>query len=222
MIVEIKELLNAQELTRLREIAGSIKFIDGRASNAGFDLKSNLQADPRHATFQESSKIVGDAFLKSREFRDFAFPKQIAPPLLARYEPGMKYGPHADAAFLPLPSGPMRSDLSCTVFLSDPVSYEGGELVLHFGARSVALKAQAGGAVVYPSTTLHEVAPVRSGQRLVSITFVESYISEERNREILYELGEISALEGANMHWANRMRLEVVRQNLTRRWSAGS
>jgi PKHD-type hydroxylase len=66
---------------------------------------------------------------------------------------------------------------------------------------------------------LHEVAPVRSGQRLVSITFIESQIPDEQEREMLFELGEISALEGANMNWLNRMRLEIVRQNLTRKWS---
>jgi PKHD-type hydroxylase len=131
----------------------------------------------------------------------------------------MKYGPHADAAFLPLSDGPLRSDLSCTVFLSDPRTYEGGELVIHLGVRALPLKAAPGNAIVYPSTTLHEVAPVRSGQRLVSLTFIESRIPDEQERAMVYELGEISALEGASMNWLNRMRLEVVRQNLTRKWS---
>ena len=152
---------------------------------------------------------------QSRQFCDFVFPKRILPPLLARYTPGMKYGPHADAALIPSTGGPLRSDVSSTVFLNPPESYEGGELVLHLGARSVPIKLKAGAAVVYPSTTLHEVAPVRSGERLVAITFIESFVPEEADRDILYELGEVSALEGDNMHWANRMRLEVVRQNLT-------
>ena len=112
-----------------------------------------------------------------------------------------------------------RSDISCTLFLSDPSTYAGGELVIHIGDRAIPVKLQPGAAILYPSTTLHEVIPVRSGERLVSITFIESVIQDERNREILYELGEVSALEGDNMHVANRMRLEVVRQNLTRRWS---
>lgn len=219
MFLEIKDLLQAPEVARLTTLSQGMRFVDGRASNSGFDQKRNLQADTSDAAYAESVKIVADAFARSREFRDFALPRRIAPPLLARYEPGMKYGPHADAAFLPMPDGPLRSDLSCTVFLSDPRSYEGGELVIHLGVRALPLKAEPGSAILYPSTTLHEVAPVRSGQRLVSLTFIESEIPDEQERAMVFELGEVSALEGANMNWVNRMRLEVVRQNLTRKWS---
>lgn len=90
---------------------------------------------------------------------------------------------------------------------------------MHLGARSVPVKLAAGAAIVYPSTTLHEVAPVRSGERFVAITFIESFIADEADRDAVFELGEVSALEGSNMHWTNRMRLEIVRQNLIRRWS---
>lgn len=219
MFTEIKNLLSVVEVARLVALSEQIKFVDGRASNSGFTLKQNLQADTTDAAYAESTKIVADAFARSREFQDFAMPRRIAPPLLARYEPGMKYGAHADAAFMQLPDGPLRSDASCTVFLSDPRSYEGGELVIHLGVRALPIKLAPGCAVVYPSTTLHEVAPVRSGARLVSITFIESRIPDEQEREMIYELGEISALEGANMHVVNRMRLEAVRQNLMRKWS---
>ncbi len=219
MFLEIKNLLAEAEIARLVALSQGMKFVDGRASNSGFDQKQNLQADTGDKAYAESVKLVADAFARSREFRDFAFPRCIAPPLLARYEPGMKYGPHADAAFLPLPEGPLRSDISCTVFLSPPHSYEGGELVIHLGVRALPLKAASGSAILYPSTTLHEVAPVRSGVRLVSLTFIESQIPDEQERAMLFELGEISALEGNNMNWLNRTRLEVVRQNLTRKWS---
>lgn len=219
MFTEIKNLLSAVEVARLVALAEQIKFVDGRASNSGFTLKQNLQADTTDAAYAESVKIVADAFARSREFQDFAMPRRIAPPLLARYEPTMKYGAHADAAFMPLADGPLRSDVSCTVFLSDPRSYEGGELVIHLGVRALPIKLMPGCAVVYPSTTLHEVAPVRSGARLVSITFIESRVPDQQDREMIYELGEISALEGANMHVVNRMRLEAVRQNLLRKCS---
>lgn len=219
MFLEVKNLLTEAEVARLVALSQGMKFVDGRASNSGFSQKQNLQADTADAAYAESVKIVTGAFNRSREFRDFAFPRRFAPPLLARYEPGMKYGPHADAAFIPLPDGPLRSDVSCTVFLNDPRSYEGGELVIHLGVRALPLKAAPGSAILYPSTTLHEVAPVRSGQRLVSLTFIESEIPDEQERAILFELGEISALEGDNMNWVTRMRLEVVRQNLTRKWS---
>jgi PKHD-type hydroxylase len=219
MFLEIKNLLTTAEVARLATLAAAMKFEDGRATNSGFDLKQNLQADISDTAFAESSAVVSNAFARSREFQDFAFPSRIAPPRLARYEPGMKYGPHADAAFMALPGGVLRSDVSCTVFLSDPQAYEGGELVLHLGVRALPLKAAPGNAILYPSTTLHEVAPVRSGVRLVSLTFIESRVPDEQERAMLFELGEVSALEGANMSGVGRMRLEVVRQNLTRKWS---
>ena len=87
------------------------------------------------------------------------------------------------------------------------------------GNQAIAFKGAPGEAIVYPSTALHEVLPVRSGQRLVSITFIESYIADEHKRTQVYELNEIAALEGLAMKWENRVRLDVVRQNLLRMWS---
>ena len=160
------------------------------------------------------------AFGRSREFLEFAMPKRIAPPLLCRYEAGMTYGAHADAAILNVAGGRMRSDLSCTVFVGDPSRYEGGELSIVVGNQAIAFKGAPGEAIVYPSTTLHEVVPVRSGQRLVSITFVESLITDLHQRMQVYELNEIAAVEGSRISWESRVRLDVVRQNLMRMWSS--
>ncbi len=221
MFLEIKDLLNAQEVARLVALSRELRFVDGKASNPANTTKDNLQADLADPRYQESTQIVSTAFARSREFRDFAFPKRIAPPLLARYEPGMKYGAHADAALIAVGNTNIRSDLSCTVFIADPSTYEGGELVTHLGTRPVVFKGRPGEAIVYPSTMLHEVRPVRSGQRLVSITFIESLIADEHRRNQLYELNEVGALEGLKMDWQNRVRLELVRQNLLRMWSDG-
>jgi PKHD-type hydroxylase len=173
--------------------------------------------------YGESARIVADAFARSRPFQDFAMPKKIAPPLLARYEPGMKYGAHADVAYMKIAQDggtmTLRSDISCTVFLNDPAAYAGGELVLHIGTRPVVIKGQPGEAFVYPSTLLHEVRPVSHGQRLVSITFIESLVPDERERTALYELKEVLALEGLKMDWVNRVRMEVTLNNLIRLWS---
>jgi len=163
--------------------------------------------------------IVGNAMTRSREFSSFAIPKRIAPPLLCRYEPGMKYGSHADAAIIQLPNTKIRSDLSCTVFIGDPAAYEGGELAMVLGNQTLAFKGAPGEAIVYPSTLLHEVVPVRSGQRLVSITFIESHIADQHERLQVYELNEIAAIEGLRMNPESRVRLDVVRQNLLRMWS---
>lgn len=220
MFLKIKNLLTAAETARLMALTSELRFVEGRMSNPANITKNNLQADPSDARAAESVQLVHGALVRSREFMSFALPKRIAPPLLCRYEPGMKYGAHADAALLEIGNTRLRSDLSCTVFVSDPPSYEGGELVIVVGNQSIPFKAAGGDAIIYPSTTLHEVVPVRSGQRVVSITFIESYIADNHQRMQVYELNEIAALEGLKMHWESRVRLDVVRQNLMRMWSA--
>lgn len=220
MFLEVKDVLTGDEIKKLRAIAAIAPFVDGRISNPHNTAKVNLQAEMGGQHYAESSALVSAALMRSREFRDFVAPQRFAPPLLTRYQPNMKYGPHFDAPYIHAQNKVYRSDVSVTVFLNEPSSYEGGELVIHLGARSLAFKGSPGSAIFYPSTTLHEVAPVRSGERLVAITFVQSLIADEQKRDLLYELNEIIALEGENMDWANRTRLEGVRANLTRMWSS--
>jgi PKHD-type hydroxylase len=220
MLLKIKNLLSADECARLVALAGELKFVDGRVSNPANTSKQNLQADSADPKYGESVQIVAGAMARSREFGSFAITKRVAPPLMCRYEPGMKYGSHADAAIIQLPTGKIRSDLSCTVFIGDPASYEGGELAMILGNQTLAFKGAPGEAIVYPSTLLHEVVPVRSGQRLVSISFIESHVADPHERMQVYELNEIAALEGLRMNPESRVRLDVVRQNLLRMWSA--
>ena len=220
MFLLIKDLLTTAEVEEARQLAKAVKFVDGRASNPHNLAKNNLQADNASPAAQKASQIAGAAIARNDEVKNFAFPKRIATPLLSRYEPGMKYGVHADAPYLPLPNGPLRSDVSATLFLGDPAGYDGGELVIHQGSERIVVKGEPGSMIVYPSTTLHEVVPVRAGQRLVSITFIESYIADQHQRMQVYELNEIAALEGLSMKWENRARLDVVRQNLLRMWAS--
>jgi len=219
MFLEINDFLKAEEVARLRDLAMRVTFVDGRISNPHNQAKKNLQASESDPLYAESSRIVADAFARSGPFRDFAFPADVAPPLLARYEVGMTYGAHADTSHMRFGNQVRRSDLSATVWLNPPQDYDGGELVVHLGTRSVVIKGQPGSVVVYPSTQLHEVTPVRRGQRLVSITFIESMIPDEFLRTQLYELNEVAALEGLKMAWSNRVRLEAVKNNLLRLWS---
>jgi len=219
MLLKIKNLLSGEECERLAALAKELHFVDGRVSNPANTSKQNLQADPADPKYAESVQVVAAAFSRSREFASFALPKRIAPPLLCRYEPGMKYGQHADAGIIQLQNAKLRSDLSCTVFVGDPANYEGGELAMVVGNQTLAFKGAPGEAIVYPSTLLHEVVPVRSGQRLVSITFIESFIADQHERMQVYELNEIAALEGMRMNPESRVRLDVVRQNLLRMWS---
>ena len=223
MFLELRDLLTPADVARLTALAKELRFVDGRLSNPHNVTKANLQADMSDPRYGESAKIVTDAFARSRAFQDFALPRKIAPPLLARYEPGMKYGAHADVAFMNVMLDgavtQLRSDISCTVFLNDPASYVGGELVLHVGTRPVMIKGVPGEAFVYPSTLLHEVRPVNQGQRLVAITFIESLVPDERERTALFELKDVLSLEGLKMDWVSRVRMEVVLHNLTRLWS---
>ncbi|MBV6416911.1 MAG: PKHD-type hydroxylase [Steroidobacteraceae bacterium] len=220
MFLKIRNLLSDADIARLRSLAEELNFVDGRVSNPANQAKRNLQADAGDPKYAESVQIVSSAFARSREFGDFAMPKRVAPPLLCRYEPGMKYGAHADSAIIQVGATRIRSDLSCTVFIADPASYDGGELSIVAGNQVISFKGEPGEAIVYPSTTLHEVVPVRAGQRLVSITFIESLVADQHQRTQIYELNEVAALEGNTMKWENRMRLDVVRQNLMRMWAS--
>jgi PKHD-type hydroxylase len=218
MFLEIEGVLSQSEVGRLRELAAAAQFEEGRRSNPHSKVKNNLQLADKDPAWTESSELMAAALQRSEPFRAFAFPRVVAPPMLAKYAPGMNYGVHSDAPLMSLETGRLRSDLSCTIFLADPATYEGGELAVRLGGRVVHFKGSPGSAIVYPSDTLHEVRPVTSGERLVGLTFIESDIRDASRREILYHLGEVAALEGFNMSWENRTRLQFARNNLMRLW----
>lgn len=213
----VLQLLTDTEVAECRRIAASTQFVDGRITNPHNKAKQNEQLHEPQA-YQKSSQLLLQAFSRSEEFREFAFPVMIAPPLITRYQPGMHYGAHSDAAFIQLPGGSLRSDLSCTVFLNDPDSYEGGALHIHLGDAELQFKLPAGLAVVYPSDTLHQVDPVTKGERLVAITFIQSRIQDPFRRNLLFNLNEVAALEGLKMSQENFSRLQVVQNQLLRYW----
>ena len=220
MFLEVLDLLTPEELVRLRELSASLRFVDGRATNQHSKVKNNLQLDYGDPGYGESSALLHAALARSEAVREFAFPKVIAPPLITKYAPGMNYGAHSDAAFMQVDGLMLRSDLSCTIFLEDPGDYEGGELSVQLGGRKLDFKLPAGGAIIYPSTTIHEVRPVTSGERLVAITFIESRVPDAARRDLLHQLNDIVALEGFNMSWENRTRLAHVAGALTRMWAS--
>jgi PKHD-type hydroxylase len=214
----VLQILNDDEIAECRRIAGSAPFIDGRISNPHNLAKQNEQLhDP--AAYQKSSELLKQALSRSPEFLEFAFPVAMAPPMMTRYKPGMKYGAHADAAFIQLPGATIRSDLSCTIFLNEPADYDGGELHLRLGDAELTFKLKPGEAIVYPSDTFHQVVPVTRGERLVAITFIQSRIQDPFRRNTLYELNEVAALEGLKMDPENFGRLQLIQQNLLRYWS---
>jgi PKHD-type hydroxylase len=213
----ILQLLTDAEIAECRRIAASSQFADGRITNPHNTAKQNEQLHEPQA-YQKSSQLLLQAFTRSEEFRDFAFPVMIAPPFLTRYRPGMKYGLHTDAAFLRSPTGELRSDLSCTIFLNEPESYEGGSLHILVGDAELHFKLRPGQCIVYPSDTFHEVEPVTKGERLVAITFIQSRIPDPFRRTLLFNLNEVAALEGLKMSHENYSRLQLVQAQLLRYW----
>jgi PKHD-type hydroxylase len=214
----ILPILTAAEIAECRRIAATTQFIDGRATNPHNTAKNNEQLHDAAAN-QATGQLMLQAFARNEEFREFAFPARIAPPLLTKYKPGMAYGAHADAAFLNLGTTVIRSDLSCTVFLSDPDAYEGGALHIRLGDSSLRFKLPAGEAIIYPSDTFHEVEQVTRGERLVAITFIQSQIADPFRRNLLFDLNEVAALEGLKMQHENFSRLQLVQANLLRYWA---
>jgi PKHD-type hydroxylase len=213
----ILQLLTDAEIAECRRIAAQAPFVDGRITNPHNKTKLNEQLHDAQA-YQKSSQLLLQAFGRSEEFREFAFPALIAPPLITRYQPGMRYGAHADSAYIQLQGGTLRSDLSCTIFLNDPNDYEGGELNIRLGDAEMSFKLQPGQAIIYPSDTLHQVVPVTRGERLVAITFIQSRVPDPFQRNMLFELNEVAALEGLKMSQENFSRLQLVQANLLRYW----
>lgn len=218
MFLEIPDLLTPQEVARLRAMAKVAPFVDGRITNPHNITKNNQQIDYQAPGYKESAVLLHQALLRNEMFRDFAYPKFVAPPLMCRYGPGQSYGVHSDAALQTVEGRRMRFDVSCTIFLSDPEDCVGGELTAHFGDKTIKVKGKAGSAIVYPSVTLHEVAPISQGERLVAITFIESEVRDPAKRDLLYLLNEIYALEGDRMEWKNRILLKHVHTSLYRMW----
>jgi PKHD-type hydroxylase len=220
MFLQIEDFLTAAEVQAIAEIARKAKFIEGRRSNPHNLTKNNAIIDPSDPLGQQAAQIALGAFQRSEAARNFVLPQRIATPQILRYSEGMTYGAHVDAALMAIAQQPvLRSDVSCTIFISDPASYEGGELVVFLGSEELRIKGRPGQVVFYPSTTLHQVPPVKAGERVVMITFIQSHIPDQMQRELVYTLNEVRALEGLKMDWRNRMQLEYVIANLQRMWS---
>jgi PKHD-type hydroxylase len=218
MFLQIDDLLTAAEVETLADLAKRTQFISGRLSNPHNTTKNNVIQDPADPAGKQASQIALTAIQRSEQARNFVLPRRIAIPTFLRYAEGMTYGAHVDAAFMSLGGQLLRSDVSCTLFISDPASYQGGELTIYLGTETLRIRGKPGSAVFYPSTTLHEVPPVTGGERLVMITFIESQVPDQMQRDLLYTLNEVRALEGLKMDWSNRMNLEYVISNLLRMW----
>ncbi len=191
MLMCIADVLSADELATVVGQLGKATFVDGKLT-AGWHaqlVKHNTQVqEDGSGILPELQGLVHNAINRNPLFQMAARPKVIRSPLFSRYEPGMSYGTHVDNALMGSDNFWMRSDLSLTLFLSDPETYEGGELVIESTQGEQMFKLPAGAMVIYPSSTLHRVETVTQGIRLAAVTWVQSFVRDMGDREILFDL----------------------------------
>ena len=205
------------ELDAIRDVLKNVSYADGRVTNRDSTVKQNLQAPQGDEGNARVAQIVREALFRHPDMRLLAMPRTMARATVVRYEPGMTYGWHVDEALFPS-TPPMRSDLSCTVFLSPSSDYDGGELVMQLGAQHLAYKLEPGQAILYPSTTIHQVAPVTRGVRIAAITWLQSWIPDAQQRELLIQLEEARGRADPS-DLRTMVLLESLRTNLFRMWA---
>ncbi len=188
MILAFDNILSPEAVRDARAAFERIAFRDGRAS-AGAQaklVKDNEQAVPDDPEAAPIRKMIGDEIFRHQEFRLATRPVKLSPIMLSRYKPGMSYGAHVDHPISG--GGQMRRDVSFTLFLNEPDTYDGGELIIMDGVGELDVKLPAGSMIVYPSTSLHRVAEVTRGERLAAVGWAQSMVRDAKKREILYDL----------------------------------
>jgi len=225
MLMHVPEVLSPQALARCRDIMAAAPWVDGRvtAGSQSEQTKNNLQVPEQSAAAGAAQALVLEGLSKSALFFTAALPKRIFPPLFNRYEGAANaFGNHIDNAVRTIAATGerVRTDLSATLFLSDPADYDGGELVIQdtFGTQRV--KLPAGDLVLYPSSSVHRVEPVTRGARIASFFWIESMVREDERRRMLFDLDlAILALRGSIGDTEPVVKLTGCYHNLLRMWA---
>lgn len=224
MLIQIPDVLSADDVTRCRDRLERADWADGRHSTGYLsrEVKANAQLADEDATARELGELILKALDGSALFTSAALPLKIVPPLFNRYESGQAYGDHIDGAIRPVSGTPyrVRTDLSATLFLSEPDEYEGGELVIQDTSGERMVKLTAGDMVLYPGTSVHRVAPVTRGSRLASFFWIQSMVRDQARRTILFELD--SAIQRLAVDVSEHpalVNLAGVYHNLLRCWA---
>lgn len=194
MFICIPEILSIAQLAELAALFERQSFIDGRetAGWAATGVKNNIQIASDSADYAAMQAMVTGALAANRIFTMAAMPKTLRPILFSRYLPGKAYGPHVDNALMG-EAPQTRIDLAFTLFLSEPDSYEGGELEIDEPAGTRAFKLPAGAVLLYPANSLHQVTEVTSGRRDVAVGWLQSLIRDHEKRRIVFELENLRA-----------------------------
>ncbi|AOX20672.1 Fe2+-dependent dioxygenase [Kozakia baliensis] len=225
MLLEIPNILSGEEVLYFRQRLEAASWTDGRvtAGELSAKAKQNLQIPQDSAECRELGEIILRALGRNPIFNSAALPLRVYPPLFNRYDTGMHFHAHVDNAIRPIPGAGfrIRTDVSSTLFLTDPEEYEGGELVIQdtYGTQSVKLRA--GHMVLYPSTSLHRVQKITRGSRWASFFWTQSMVRDDTKRALLYDF-DCSIIETrkalADEHPAV-LGLTSTYHNLLRQWA---
>jgi PKHD-type hydroxylase len=221
VLLRIPSVLDRGELDVVRGMLASAPFVDGKlsAGQVAERVKHNQEVDRRAREIEQLNNLVMGKLVKHPVYRSGALPLRVAAPYYARYTPGMQYGNHVDDPLMGADGALYRSDVSITVFLNDPSAYDGGELAVNTAFGEQLVKLPAGDAVMYPSSSLHRVAEVTRGERLVAVTWLQSLVRDPARRELLYELNSVRERMLANTPEAEDAKLiNKSYVNLVRMW----
>lgn len=225
MIVHIPQVLSQEQVAECRQLLQQAQWIDGKAT-AGFQsamTKDNLQLPQDSPQARQMGELILQALGRNPLFISAALPSKVFPPLFNCYQGGQSFGLHVDNAVREVPATGerIRTDLSATLFFTNPDEYDGGELLIEdtYGAHSV--KLPAGDMILYPSTSLHRVSPVTRGVRVCSFFWLQSMVRDDGQRSLLFDLDsgiqQINRDLGAGH--ASSVQLTGVYHNLLRRWA---
>jgi PKHD-type hydroxylase len=226
MILELPAVLSAEQVGLLRSKLEMLDapWVDGRATagHQGAPVKQNLQIDEGSTLARELGDVVLAALERHPLFLGSVLPRVVYPPMFNRYENGMHFGNHVDGALRRLPGTrrTIRTDVSATLFLASPDTYDGGELLIEEGGRTRAVKLAAGDLVLYPTTSVHRVEAVTRGVRLACFFWVQSTVRDEAQRALLFDLDRaIQTLNEQHAAHPAMVQLTGTYHNLLRMWA---
>ncbi|MEW9573121.1 Fe2+-dependent dioxygenase [Rhodanobacter sp. Si-c] len=223
MLLHIPDILDREQLRQLRAALDAADWTDGRETVGaqGAQVKRNVQLPDASPLREELGRVVLAALAKNPLYHAATLPLRTLPPRFNRYEGGGEYGMHVDGSVMALPNGEqLRSDISCTLFLSEPDDYDGGELIVSDTYGEHEVKLPAGDAIIYPSSSLHRVQPVTRGARVAAFFWVQSLVRDDGRRRLLYELdASIQRLVATGADRDAVLQLTGTYHNLLRQWA---
>lgn len=224
MILHIPNVLSQEQIKECRKLLDNSDWIDGKltAGTQAINVKSNLQLEENSEALVYLRTLITQALRTNPLFISAALPNHIISPFVNRYENGASYGNHVDNSILydATVGKSFRTDISASLFFTNPDEYEGGEMVIEdtFGTHEI--KLPAGDLILYPSTSLHRVEPVRSGVRMVSFMWIQSMIRSDWKRSILFELDNtIQSLRAKYGETQESLNLSIHYHKLIQEWA---